>query len=213
MMQPFFKANQTILFQGDSVTDCGRNRSDLNSLGDGYAAKVAGIYNTLFPDSGVRFINKGVSGDRTCDLLARYAEDFKAIRPDFLSILIGINDTWRRFDSHDPTTTAQFEARYRQLLTQVKADLPDCKIMIIEPFLLNSDQSKSCFREDLDPKIQVVRNLAAEFGDYFLPMDGFLNAAAATDSTPVRIAADGVHPTQEGHAYVACHILKALSVI
>ena len=171
---------------------------------------VAQKYRLLFPDSKVTFVNKGVSGNRVKNLLERYEEDFKAIKPDFLSILIGINDTWRRYDSNDPTSVESFEKTYHKLLTRIKADLPDCKIMMIEQFLLNTDQAKACWREDLDPKIQAVRRLAKEFADYYIPMDGILAKAEVEMYTCKQITEDGVHPTRIGHSIIAEEYLKAL---
>jgi lysophospholipase L1-like esterase len=210
-MQNMFQDGQVVLFQGDSVTDCGRDRTDLNSLSEGYPGIVAKIYGLLFPDTKVTFINKGISGNRVIDLLERYEEDFKKINPDFLSILIGINDTWRRFDSNEPTSAEAFESTYRELLTRVKKDMPNCKILLIEPFVLNAMPDRASWRVDLDPKIQVIRKLAKEFADYYIPMDGILAKAEVEQYTCQQIAADGVHPTALGHGIIAEEYMKALS--
>ncbi len=209
-MKELFKKGQVVLFQGDSITDCGRDREDSTSLSEGYPGVVAGLYNTLFPDNGVFFINKGISGNRTKDLLERYDRDFKAVNPDFLSILIGINDTWRGYDSNDPTSTEEFEDNYRTLLEKIKADLPDCKIMLIEPYVLNSLPDRASWRKDLDPKIQVTRKLAKEYADYYLPLDGIFAKAEVERYTCKQIAGDGVHPNAIGHSIIAEEYLKAL---
>jgi lysophospholipase L1-like esterase len=210
MMKNMFKNGQVVLFQGDSITDCGRDQLDATSLGDGYASVVAKLYATLFPDTTVTFVNKGISGNRVIDLMARYEEDFKAINPDFLSILIGVNDTWRRYDANDPTSTEQFENTYRELLTKIKKDMPNCKIMILEPFLLNSVPDRAAWREDLDPKIHVVRKLAKEFADYYLPTDGIFAKAEVEQYTCQELAGDGVHPSALGHSIIASEYLEAL---
>lgn len=212
-MKGILKQGQRVLFQGDSVTDCGRIREDITDLGDGYPKRIAEIVNWLYPENEITFINKGISGNRVTDLLDRYEEDFKNIKPDFLSILIGINDTWRRYDSNDPTSTEQFEKNYRTLLSKVKTDLPDCKIMLIEPFVLYSVEGRKLWREDLDPKIHVVRALAKEFADFYLPMDGIFSKAEVECCSCTQIAADGVHPTQIGHSIIAKEYLKALGAI
>ena len=209
-MKNMFEDGQVVLFQGDSVTDCGRNYSDMASLGGGYPEMVAQKYQLLFPGSKVTFINKGISGNRVKNLLTRYEEDFKAIKPDFLSILIGINDTWRRYDNNDPTSTESFEETYRELLTRIKTDMPSCKILIIEPFLLNTDPAKAVWREDLDPKIHAVRKLAKEFADYYIPMDGIFAKAEVEMFTCRQITEDGVHPTRTGHSIIAEEYLNAL---
>ena len=166
--------NQTILFQGDSITDAGRDREDPRGLGEGYAKNIASALNSLYPEQGFTFVNRGISGNRCADLLERYDEDFKAVQPNVLSIMIGINDVWRRYDSNDPTSCETFAAQYRQLLAQVKRDLPGTAIVMIEPFQLAVLPGQAAWREDLDPKIQAVRDLAAEFADCFIPLDGLL---------------------------------------
>ncbi|MGF7143252.1 lysophospholipase L1-like esterase [Anaerotaenia torta] len=210
-MKSIFQDGQVVLFQGDSITDCGRDRGDITSLGGGYAGVVASLYRTLFPQAKVSFINKGISGNRVKDLLARYEEDFRSIRPDYLSILIGINDTWRRYDNNDPTSSEEFEDTYRELLTKLRRDLPDCKLIMIEPFLLNSLPDRAAWREDLDPKIHVIRKLAKEFADYYIPMDGIFAKAEVEEYTCKELAEDGVHPSETGHRIIAEEYLKLFS--
>ena len=210
-MKEIFKKGQTILFQGDSITDCGRNREDNTSLSEGYPGVIAKMYNLLFPENGVTFINKGISGNRVKDLVERYNEDFKSINPDFISILIGINDTWRRYDSNDPTSAKEYEKNYRFLLNKIKSDMPDCKIMIMEPFVLYSLPDREQWREDLNPKIQVARKLAKEYADYYLPLDGIFAKAEVEEYTCKQITEDGVHPSAIGHSIIAREYLKALA--
>ena len=211
-MKEYFKPGATVLFQGDSITDAGRDYQNPADLGGGYPQKAAAIYQTLFPESGVRFVNRGVSGNRSADLLARYERDFKALQPDFISILIGINDVWRRYDSNDPTTADQFEENYRTLLEKIKRDLPQAKIMILEPFLLHSLPDRPAWHEDLDEKLQRVRRLAVDYADYFIPLVGIF-ARLAFHSAPQKLAADGVHPTQLGHSHIAVEYWKELGVL
>lgn len=212
-MKTFFKKGQVVLFQGDSVTDCGRDRDDMTSLAGGYAGKIASVYNTLFPDNEVAFINKGVSGDRVTDLIVRYPDDILDIAPDFISILIGINDVWRRYDSNDPSTVDAFYDHYEYLLKMIKHNMPNVKIMIMEPFVLNSLPDRATWREDLDPKIQVVRELARKYADYYLPLDGMFASLCTNNYSQEELAADGVHPTDLGHALIAKAYLEALDII
>ncbi len=207
-MKSRFQDGQVVLFQGDSITDCGRDCSDITSLGGGYADLIAKLYRTLFPEAEVTFINKGISGNRVKDLLARYEEDFRLIQPDYLSILIGVNDTWRRYDDNDPTSSEEFESTYRELLTKLRRDLPDCKLVMIEPFLLHSLPDRAAWREDLDPKIHVVRKLAKEYADYYIPMDGIFAKAEVEEYTCEQLAQDGVHPSAIGHRMIAEEYLK-----
>jgi lysophospholipase L1-like esterase len=199
-----------VLFQGDSITDFFRDRADGNDLGTGYPAKIVLLWKTFFPNSEVQFFNRGVSGDRTRDLLIRYKADFVDIKPDIVSILIGINDVMRCYDSDDPTPVETFEDNYRKLLTKLKHDLPETKIIIIEPFLLDSIPEKAAWRVDLDPKIQSVRLLAKEFADIFIPMDGIFVSYAVSGIRDSVMSNDGVHPTDLGHSIIAREWIKAV---
>ncbi|MCL2514243.1 MAG: GDSL-type esterase/lipase family protein, partial [Oscillospiraceae bacterium] len=168
-MQKFFKDGAAVLFQGDSITDCSRNRRRLGSLGNGYPAKAAEIYEILFPEHNVSFINKGLSGDRVRDLLSRYDKDILKLKPDFISILIGINDVWRAFDDSDPCPVERFEDEYTLLLDKIKTDLPECEIMMINLFLYDSDKvDTALWADDYEPKKRVIEKLSGKYADYFL---------------------------------------------
>lgn len=212
-MNPFFNKNAVVLFQGDSITDAWRTMEGGHPLGEGYPRLIADMYGRLFPEQGVQFVNRGVSGNRSCDLLARYEQDFVQVKPDFISILIGINDVWRRYDSNDPTSTEQYESNCRTLLQNLRRDLPQAKILLIEPFVLESLPDRAQWREDLDPKIAALRRLAVQYADWYLPADGMMAALCCERHTPAELADDGVHPTPLGHAYLAESWLKKLGIL
>ena len=193
-MKRIFNDEAVILFQGDSITDCDRNYQQDESLGDGYASKISTIYGTLF-DNKVTFINRGVSGDRCRNLLERYEKDILAIRPDYLSILIGINDTWRRYDSNDPTSAERFRDEYYKLLTSVRRELPETKLILMEPFLLYTQPQEYSWREDLYEKADIVPWLAKEFNAYYVPLQGMFDYLVSTGIDPKSLSEDGVHPT------------------
>ena len=109
-----------VLFQGDSITDAGRIRQDPNDLGRGYAMLVAAWFSASYPERHVRFINRGIGGNRARDLRTRWKSDCLDLQPTWVSILIGINDTWRRYDSHDPTAAHEFEDNYRAILQHLR---------------------------------------------------------------------------------------------
>ncbi len=197
-----------VQIQGDSITDAGRGRQNDDLLGGGYAGMVASRFSAAFPTKGVRFLNRGVSGNRAVDLQARWDEDCLALKPDWVSIMIGINDTWRSFDSNDPTGTAEYEAACRNILTRTHDEL-GAKLILLEPFLLPVPEDRLLWREDLDPKIQALRGLSREFDAVYVPLDG-LFAAAATRRDPAFWAPDGVHPTAAGHALIADAWLNAV---
>lgn len=210
-------ANKTVLFQGDSVTDCGRNRevaSGMDCMGDGYPKIFAEVYNTLFPDNGVTFVNRGVSGNRTCHLLERYEEDFKAVNPDFISIMIGINNTWRNFDSQEDYCSAErFEAEYDELLAKIKADMPSAKILIIEQFAFTAHPERNTWQDDLDPKREATRRLAFKYADWFIPMYDIMTEHAESEFDMYDLSKDGVHPEYLGHSLIASEILKTIEIV
>lgn len=191
-----------ILFQGDSITDAGRNREDPASLGSGYAMMIAAQLQAHQPEMRLRFLNRGIGGNRVADLLKRWKDDTTDLKPDILSILIGINDCWRRYDSNDPTSLEKFESGYRELLMKTTERLPNIQLVLCEPFLLHVNPGQDRWREDLDPKIQAVRRLALEFGAVLVPFDGMF-AQAATRREPAFWAEDGVHPSTAAHALMA----------
>jgi len=203
-----------VLCQGDSVTDADRYRYDDNSpssIGYGYAMLVSAWFSALYPEKAVRFINRGISGDRVVDLRARWQADCLDLHPTWVSILIGINDTWRRYDSNDSTSAKAYEAAYRAILEQTSAQL-NAGLILCEPFVLSVADEQTEWREDLDPKIAVVRRLAREFKALYVPLDGIF-AQAATRREPTFWASDGVHPTNEGHALIAQSWLRTVKAL
>lgn len=159
------------------------------------------------PDLGLHWLNRGISGNRAVDLAGRWQEDCLDLRPDVISILIGVNDCWRRFDANDPTPAEDFEKHYREILE--KSARLGARLVLCEPFLLPCPPDRLAWRVDLDPKIAVVRKLACEFAAIYVPFDGIF-ASACSYQPPEFWAADGVHPSQPGHALMAQAWLRAV---
>lgn len=188
-----------ILFQGDSITDAGRNREDPHNLGNGYPKYAAALIAANHPEIEFEFVNLGISGNQTKDLVDRLETDFVDIQPDIVSILIGINDVWHHAGDKSWIPNEVFEERYRTVLTAIK-EKTSAKIMMMEPFLIPIED-KLFFREDLAPKIEIVRKLAREFADVYLPTDGLLASAFIGDD-PLSYAGDGVHPSEKGCIFI-----------
>ncbi len=188
-----------ILFQGDSITDAGRNHSDLHDLGGGYPKYAAAAIKRRYPDADIEFLNCGISGDEVHNLLERFESDFVKPQADIISILVGINDVWHNCSEKKWLSNDIFEEQYRTLLSRIKKET-NAKIMIMEPFLIPVPD-KLFFREDLAPKIEIIRKLAREFADVYLPTDGLL-ASAFIGKEPTDFAQDGVHPTPYGAEYI-----------
>lgn len=204
-------AELTILFQGDSITDAGRSRTDDSILGAGYPMFVSSWIAAARPGEDYLFINRGISGNTAKDLKARWDEDCIDLQPDVVCILIGINDTWRMVDNNGPVTTEQYEEDYRFILSRVRDELHS-SLIIIEPFLLLANPELEKYRNDLDSKINIARKLAREFRAIYVPMDGIF-AAASIDREPAFWAADGVHPTNAGHCLIAQTWLSAAGLL
>lgn len=188
-----------ILFQGDSITDAHRDRSDYHDLGEGYPKYAAPIIREKYPDIDFEFIDLGISGNETSDLVNRLQTDFIDINPDIVSILVGVNDVWHHAEGKKWRTNEEFENDYRTVLSAIR-EKTNAKIMMIEPFLIPGTE-KEFFREDLDFKIDSVRKLAREFADVYLPTDGLL-ASEFIGKIPTDFAADGVHPTPYGAEFI-----------
>jgi len=202
--------SQRILFQGDSITDCGRDRQDPHGLGGGYVSMVAANALAREPDIDVEFLNRGISGNRVYDLEARWTEDCIALAPDIVSILIGINDTWRRYDSNLVSAVAEFEASLDRICARVASET-EASLVLLEPFVLPVPADRVAWREDLDPKIQAVRRVARTYGAILVPLDGIF-AAASCRRDPAFWAPDGVHPSPAGHALIAQAVAHAIGL-
>lgn len=193
--------NDTILFQGDSITDSGRVYSN-NNLGFGYVGILTAILQANYLEENYRILNRGISGNRVIDLKARWEEDCINLKPDVLSILIGINDTWRKYDQNDETTAEDYEKIYRDILLQAKKSNENIKFVILEPFVMHYPEDRKTWREDLDPKRAAAKKLADEFNAVFIPLDSIFEEACKIKDSKF-FSEDGVHPTLEGNGLIA----------
>lgn len=190
---------QTILFQGDSITDAGRTERTQENLGEGYPRIIAEMFQA--ENASVKLINRGISGDRTRELMKRWEKDCIQIQPDVLSILIGINDCWRKYDSNDETPIEEYRERLDALLKQAREET-DARIILMEPFVLPYPEDRKEWRVTLDPEIHVVREMAAKYRTGLIPLDGIMNQMAVRYGYQA-ISEDGVHPTRLGHQIIA----------
>ncbi len=194
-----------ILFQGDSVTDADRDRSDPHDLGQGYPKYAAAMIREFFPNMEFEFINQGISGDRTGNVLSRMETDIIDFQPDIVSLMIGINDVWWRVLSIEETDQS-FEQNITAILEGIKTRT-NAKILLIQPFLLDVED-KRALRGDLNGKQAIVLRLAEKYADAYLAVDD-LFAEKAPD--PAIYASDGVHPSTEGARFIAKCYLEAVT--
>lgn len=203
----------TLLFIGDSITDCGRERpvGQQNGLGNGYVAQVNALLTALHPQQRVRVLNVGVGGNRITDLKARWQTDVLDLRPDWVSIKIGINDVWRRLDAPlNPVQVddAHYTALYRELIT---ATLPKVKgIVLMTPYFLELNRAEP-MRAQMDRLGAIVTMLGNEFKlpvvDTQAAFDAFLEHRHSME-----LCADRVHPNAAGHALLALAWLRTLGL-
>ena len=198
-----------IVFQGDSITDAGRDKRNYHDVGPGYPKyAVEGILEA-FPDVEFEFINQGISGNRTSQLFDRFYSDALAFEPDIISILIGINDVWHRYGGGKVATTdEQFALNYRCILERIRKET-NAKIVILAPFLLDKMPYEG-MREDLDRILPIVRALADEFADVYIPLDKYFDEALKTQPEPLYYSGDGVHPNENGRMFIGKHYAEAI---
>ena len=205
------KKNSTLLFVGDSITDCGRGHpvGEGENLGDGYVSIINENLTNNYPENKIQIINTGVGGDRVVDLEARWQTDVLDLKPDYLSIKIGINDVWRQFDSVyviDQISKNVFEKVYEKL---IRKTLPTVKgLILVSPYYIESDKNEP-MRKMMDEYLLIVKMLAEK---YNLP---FVNTQEGFDeylkvNTYGTLTLDKVHPNRKGHDIIADCFLKTV---
>ncbi|MBE6752502.1 MAG: lysophospholipase [Ruminococcaceae bacterium] len=195
---------KTFLFQGDSITDADRRREDINNFGYGYPNIVAAKYMSESPNE-FRFINKGISGNRIVDLYARIKIDLINLKPDYLSILIGINDVWHELASENGVANEKFRKILSMLIEEVKEELPDIKIIMLEPFVLKgpaTGEKWAEFRSETELRAKTVKEVAEKYNLSFVPLQNKFDELSKSTETTYWLA-DGVHPTAAGHGVIS----------
>ncbi|MCI8372838.1 MAG: SGNH/GDSL hydrolase family protein [Lachnospiraceae bacterium] len=210
-----------ILFTGDSITDGNRYKKkeqewDLNhQMGHSYAYIINGILGSRYPEKRFHFRNKGVSGNRIIDLYARLETDLLPIRPDILSILVGVNDGPIDKNDYFPTPKEKYERLYRQMLEEVYQELPECRLILMEPFVCKAGKLRKeyeIWRECVTGYAEVVQKLAGDFHAIFVPLQKEFDRRCQ-EIEPEYWSWDGVHPTENGHGLIAMEWLKAVNGI
>ncbi len=205
------KNRQTVLFTGDSITDCGRAHpvGIRAGLGEGYVALVDSLLATFYPERLIRILNTGISGNRVVDLESRWRKDVLDLKPDWLSVMIGINDVWRQFDSAlDPNqvTVERYEEMYRKLLAQARPEIKG--LVLMTPYFIEINRDDP-MRAKMDEYSDVVRRLSTEFDAVFVDtqcaFDEFLRHRPTQS-----LCGDRVHPNRTGHMIIARAFLSAV---
>ena len=193
-----------ILFQGDSITDAGRDRESFYSAGNGYARLVSAKIGFDHPGE-YEFLNRGVSGNKITNLLARMKRDMINLKPDVMSILVGVNDVWHEVKRGEGNATELFEQVYELLISEVKKACPDIRILILEPFALyveNAEGNWAQMEADLQEKAAAAKRVAERNALEFVPLQIHFDNALTLAPAEYWLQ-DGVHPTAAGHELIA----------
>ncbi|MEV4134153.1 SGNH/GDSL hydrolase family protein [Dactylosporangium sp. NPDC049742] len=204
-----FEAGQRIVFIGDSITDCGR-RDVRAPYGDGYMSLVRAFVTARFPGTPLTWVNRGVSGNTVRDLAARWDRDAIGERPDWLVVMIGINDVWRAFAGrpHEAVPLEEYEATLRTLLRSA-VDATGCRLLLADPYLIEPDRTEPQ-RAESDRYAAVMARLAAEFGAPHVATQRAFDAVLEV-SPPDQWADDRIHPGLPGHAAIADAFLRVIT--
>lgn len=203
-----------ILFQGDSITDAGRVREDETNVGRGYPILVKAKLGLENPGK-YEFINKGISGNRVVDLYARIKSDIINLKPDVMSILIGVNDVWHEIARENGVDADKFYKIYDMLIEEVKTALPDIKIMIMEPFVLNASATQGNWEEfnaEVKKRAQMAKKIAEKYNLSFIELQKGFDELTKKEE-PSYWLKDGVHPTEMGHEYIKNQWLEAFKIL
>ena len=205
---------KTIVFQGDSTTDFGRNYADPYNVGGGYVLFVQALLNRKYPQQ-YTCLNRGHNGDRICDLYARERIDGICLKPDVASFLIGVNDVWHGLDGNNGSSHARFRDIYEMMLEDYLNELPDLKIIVLEPFMLPGENTAAtperlkAFTEDVYARGQISCEVAEKYGAAFIPLQKRFEEEGEKYGSEY-VLNDGVHPTQFANTIIAEEWVKCL---
>lgn len=207
-------ANSKLVMIGDSITDCGRARPVgeglFEALGKGYVSLVDALLGATCPQLGIRVVNVGSSGNTVRDLKARWQSDVLDLRPDWLSIMIGINDVWRQFDLPRQKEQHVGLEEYGKTLDELVARTrPGLKgLVLMTPYFIEPNKADA-MRARMDQYGAAVKQTAARHGALFVDVQAAFDQVLAY-CHPMSLAWDRVHPNQTGHMIIARAFLQAV---
>lgn len=207
------KSGETILFIGDSITDCGRREPQHAPLGCGYVQMVRDMLTIREPKKKITVLNRGIGGDTVANLRSRWTDDALALKPDWLSLKIGINDLNQTLCQGGSLTPEKFEENYDYLLAQTTKRLPNCKLLLIEPFFMSRDSLKESYRarvlRTIPDYIDVVRRMSRTYKTRLVKTHDLFQAQLKHHPLSV-FSSEPVHPNSAGHLLIAEAVYEAL---
>ncbi len=208
-------AGSVVLFQGDSITDAGRNRrrkdnaNDARAMGYGYPLLAGAHLLAQYCAADLKVYNRGISGNKVFQLADRWDKDCIALKPDVVSILIGVNDIWHKLNGQYDGTIEVYQKDYHALIERTLRELPGVKLVICEPFVLRCGAVNDKWFPDFDGYRAAAKQVATDFGTVFVPFQSMFDEAVKT-TAPNYWAGDGVHPTMAGASLMAQAWLDAV---
>lgn len=203
---PKLSAGDTILLQGDSITDAHRDRdqeakaNNARAMGSGYAMLIGCELLRDHPRAELKIYNRGISGHKVPDLNGRWQEDTIDLQPAVVSILIGVNDIWHKLNGEYDGTVASYEGGFRALLERTQAALPQATLVVCEPFVLRCGAVNDQWFPEFDERRAAAARVAEDAGTLWVPFQTMFDDAVAAGVEPSYWAGDGVHPSMAGHA-------------
>jgi len=205
------RSGETIVFAGDSITDSGRLQ--FPPLGSGYVYFFHNLLLATHPEVRVNVVNAGVSGNTVLDLKSRWEDDVLSHNPDWVSVLIGINDVHRHLAGEPGLDPESYYRNYREILEMTRERLRGVKLILLSPFYISRATAADGFRARvlrlLPEYIARVRRLSEEFGAIFIDLYSLFQELLKYRE-PTVYAPEAVHPTPAGHLVIALAILRAL---
>ena len=198
------KENTILLFQGDSVTDCHRDRENDNDLGNSYVK----IVSEKLKDKNIKIVNRAISGNRVDHLLQRFDKDFKEVNPDNLILLFGVNDTWHDYPNCKSDDVFKKET---DLLFKKITDELNCKVLILEPFIIGFKEDIIVMKDDLNNKINILKELSNRYNFEYLSFIDDFNRVVTKENESL-YSLEGIHPLQKGYELMAEKIFNKLII-
>lgn len=202
---------KTFVLQGDSITDFERNRSNDTLKGSGYATLVASDLMYNYPGK-INVLNRGVGGNRVVDLYVRIKKDIIDLKPDYLTILIGVNDVWHTYDFDNGIDNEKYFKIYSMLIEEIKEACPDTKIYILEPFVLKAKATENNyeeFRSEVEKRAESAKKIAEKYGLKFIELQKKFDEHCKI-CEPGYWLMDGVHPSVAGHQIIYRAVIDAV---
>ncbi len=199
-----------ILFQGDSITDTLRVREDSADMGKGYPLLVKASLGKSEPGKH-EFINRGISGNRIVDIYARIKADIINLKPDYMSILVGVNDVWHEMNIQNGVDDEKYFKIYCMLIEEIKEALQDIKIAILEPYVLKASATEAKwdkFSTEVAKRAASAKKVAEKYGLIFVPLQAGFDKLCESAHASYWLY-DGVHPTPTGHEFIKEEWMKA----